>query len=190
MKSTFKRSLAAAACVAMLGIVSAGPAVAAGWNPQGQTQQMEDTEAAIARFKATDAGMDVFFKKAYGYVVFPAVGKGGFVFAGAFGRGIVFEQGTPIGRASMTQVTFGLQIGGQAYSEILFFRDKAALDSFKNENFEMTAQASAVVARDGAAATTSYDSNGVAVFINIIGGGMLEASVGGQKFDYEPGLNE
>jgi lipid-binding SYLF domain-containing protein len=155
----------------MLG--SAG-ADAAGWNPQGQTEQMEETQAAIAKFKSSDLGMEVFFQKAYGYAVFPSVGKGGFIFAGAFGRGIVFEQGKPVGRASLTQVTFGFQIGGQAFSEILFFKDKAALDKFKGRNTELAAQASAVVARDGAAAAASYDNSGVAVFIQIKGGGMLE----------------
>lgn len=176
------------AFVALVGATTAIPARAAGWNPQGQSQQTEAAEEAIAKFKSTDPSLDVFFKKAYGYAVYPSVGKGGFVFAGAFGRGIVYEQGVPIGRSSLTQVSFGFQIGGQAYSEILFFKDKATLDKFKGRNSELAAQASAVVARSGAATQASYDSSGVAVFIQIKGGGMLEASVGGQQFDYEPGL--
>jgi lipid-binding SYLF domain-containing protein len=122
--------------------------------------------------------------------VFPSIGKGGFIFAGAFGRGLVYQQGKPIGRTSVAQASFGLQIGGQAFSEILFFKDQKALDHFKTGSAELSAQASAVVARDGAAAATSYDSNGVAVFVMIMGGAMLEASVGGQKFAYQPGLDE
>jgi lipid-binding SYLF domain-containing protein len=178
------------AIAGLMAMLCIGPAHAAGWNPQGETRQLEDAQAAVAAFKAADPGLDAFFRKAYGYAVFPDVGKGGFVFAGAFGRGIVFEQGAPVGRAAMTQVTFGAQIGGQTYSEILFFKDKAALDRFKKKDAELSAQASAVIARDGAAAQTSYDSTGVAVFIRVKGGAMLEASIGGQQFDYQPGLGD
>jgi lipid-binding SYLF domain-containing protein len=176
--------------IVLAGAVSAASVQAAGWNPQGQTQQLEEAQATIAKFKSSDRGLDEYFKKAYGFAVFPSIGKGGFIFAGAFGRGLVYQHGKPIGRTSVAQASFGLQIGGQAFSEILFFKDQKALDHFKTGSAELSAQASAVVARDGAAAATSYDSNGVAVFVMIMGGAMLEASVGGQKFDYQPGLDE
>jgi lipid-binding SYLF domain-containing protein len=170
--------------------VLALPGHGAGWDPQAQTQTLDEAEAAIAKFKATDPQLERFFKQAHGYAIYPTVGKGGFVFGGAFGRGVVYEQGKPIGRSKLTQVTFGLQIGGQSYSELLFFKDKAALDKFKQRNSELAASASAVIMRDGAAATASYDDNGVAVFVAIKGGGMLEASLGGQQFEYDDGLSD
>jgi len=89
-----------------------------------------------------------------------------------------------IGKTSLSQVTVGLQLGGQAYAEFIFFRDTTALDDFKRGNYEMGAQASAVAATAGAAADADYNS-GVAVFTNTTGGLMFEASVGGQKFTFE-----
>ena len=164
------------------------PAGAAGWNPSGESQKLEAAEAAIAEFKATDSGLAEYFKKAYAWAVFPTIGKGGFIFSGAYGDGVVYEKGRPIGTTSVTQASIGLTIGGQTSSELLFFRDKAALDNFRSGNYEFSAQASAVIAREGAAAKTSYDNTGVAVFVHVKGGAMLEASIGGQKFTYHPGL--
>ncbi|MHC4732151.1 MAG: lipid-binding SYLF domain-containing protein, partial [Planctomycetota bacterium] len=144
----------------------------------------KETEAAIARLKGTDAGMKKWFaEKAYGYVVFPSVGKGGLVVGGAHGRGQVYEQGQHIGYAELTQGTVGLQAGGQAYIEVIFFQDKAALSAFKEGNWEPGAQVSAVAVRSGASADADY-AKGVCVFTMTGGGLMAEASVGGQKFKY------
>jgi lipid-binding SYLF domain-containing protein len=104
---------------------------------------------------------------------------------GAYGKGEVYEREALIGVSSLTQLTIGFQLGGQAYSEIIFFKDKEALDDFKGGNFELGAQASAVAATAGASADASYD-NGVAIFTLAKGGLMYEASIGGQKFSFEP----
>ena len=125
-----------------------------------------------------------FRAKAYGYAVFPTVGKGGIGIGGAYGTGRVYERGRYIGRSNLAQLTIGFQLGGQAYSEIIFFRDKAALDDFTNGNFELGAQASAVAATAGASADADY-SDGVAVFTMAKGGLMYEASIGGQKFSFK-----
>jgi len=179
--------------LALIGALWGAAAGAAGWNPQapqGATAQLEAAQETIAKFKATDPGLDVFFEKAYGYAVFPTIGSGGYWFSGAYGTGLVYEGNTPIGRASLTQVSFGFTFGAQAYSEILFFRDKSALDKFKAGTAQLSAQASAVIATNGAAAKTSYDSNGVGVFVHVKGGAMLDASVGGQNFKYQSGLGD
>jgi lipid-binding SYLF domain-containing protein len=115
---------------------------------------------------------------------------GGFWIGGAYGQGVVYEKGTASGRTSMTQISFGFEFGGQSYSELLFFRDKAVLDNFKAGNAEFSAQASAVIANAGAAAKTSYNNDGVAVFVHVKGGAMVDASIGGQKFSYVPGLTD
>jgi len=98
---------------------------------------------------------------------------------------VVFEQGVVIGSTSLTQLTFGFQWGGQAYSEVIFFQNKTALDDFKNGNYELGAQVSAVAITAGASSNADYD-NGVAVFTLAKGGLMYEASVGGQKFKFKP----
>jgi lipid-binding SYLF domain-containing protein len=105
---------------------------------------------------------------------------------GAYGRGMVFEKEQFVGRASMTQLSVGFQWGGQAYSEVLFFRDAKAFERFKANRLEFAAQASAVAITLGAAAKAAYDQDGTAVFIREKGGLMYEASLGGQKFKYTP----
>jgi lipid-binding SYLF domain-containing protein len=184
-----RKTLHVAFALALMLIVSHA-ARGAGWDPEGETKQLDAAQGTIELFKTMDPELEKYFKQAYGYAVFPSIGKGGFWFAGAFARGLLFEKGAPVGRTTVKQVTFGLQIGGQSFSEIIFFKDKTALDRFKAGTAEFAAQASAVVAREGAAATTSYDSEGVAVFVHVKGGAMLEASVGGQKFDYAAGLGD
>ncbi len=156
-----------------------------GWNPQeSETISLEVTQT-INRFTQRDPGLQRFFDEAYGYVVFPNVGKGAIGVGGAYGKGQVFEQEHPIGTAKLIQLTVGFQWGGQAYSELIFFEDKAALDRFKSGKLEFSAQASAVAITLGASATADYE-NGVAVFTMTKGGLMYEASIGGQSFSFEP----
>jgi lipid-binding SYLF domain-containing protein len=164
---------------AYLMVVGVGTAFA--WDAASQ----KNAEAAIAEFKRADPDMDVFFKNAYGYAVFPDITKGAFIVGGAGGDGTVFEQGAGVGSSEMSQVTVGLQAGGQSYREAIFFEDKPALDNFKKGNFEFAAGLSAVAVKTGASKTARY-SNGVAIFSMAKGGLMFEASVGGQKFTYEP----
>jgi lipid-binding SYLF domain-containing protein len=145
-----------------------------------------------------------FFKTAYGYAVFPTIGKGGVGVGGAYGKGHVYEKGKYVGDASMTQVTVGFQLGGQAYSQIVFFKDQRAFKEFTSGNFAFGAEASAIAitAAAGAkantagssasasatkhdAATAGAYSNGMATFTVAKGGLMYEASIGGQKFNYK-----
>ncbi len=187
-----RKKLVVFTAVAATGLVMACSVPArAGWNPfateKAGSQKVADAEVAetLATFKNTDPGIKVFFDKAYGYAVFPTVGKGGIGIGGAYGTGKVYERGAYVGKTSLTQVTIGFQLGGQAYREIIFFKDKKALDNFKSGKFELGAQASAVAATAGASANADYD-NGVAIFTVAKGGLMYEATVGGQKFSYEP----
>ena len=129
--------------------------------------------------------MKVFFDQARGYAIFPTVGKGGIGIGGAYGKGKVFEREKLIGRTKLMQATIGFQLGGQAYREIIFFKDKNALDHFTSGNFEFSAQASAIAVTAGAATDADY-SDGVAVFTMPKGGLMYEASIGGQKFSFDP----
>ena len=147
-----------------------------------------------------------FFGAAYGYALFPTIGKGGIGIGGAGGKGRVYVGGAHVGNTSMGQVTIGFQLGGQAYSMIIFFEDERAFDEFSSGNFEFGAQATAVAITAGASASastagggtagasggrhdavTSGDySKGLAVFTVAKGGLMYEASIGGMKFGYRP----
>ncbi len=144
---------------------------------------IEDSKAAQTEFVKSDSLMQSLFENSYGYVIFPNVGKGAIGIGGAAGNGIVFEKGTPVGSAKLKQVSIGFQFGGQTYREVIFFENAAALDRFKQNNFEFAAQASAVAVTKGASTNVKY-RDGVMVFTQEKKGLMYEASVGGQKFDY------
>lgn len=161
--------------------------VLAGQSVRAQTGKdkrlMGDAAEAKAEFIQTDGMMSSLFANAYGYAIFPNVGKGAIGIGGAAGNGIVYERGSAIGRAKLTQVSIGFQFGGQAYREVIFFETKADLDRFKADKVEFSAQASAVAATAGASANVKY-ANGVMIFTQQKGGLMYEASIGGQKFNY------
>lgn len=143
-----------------------------------------DGDEARKEFVATDKLMEPLFERSYGYAIFPNVGKGGFIVGGAVGNGVVYESGKPVGTAKLTQVTAGFQAGGQSYREVVFFENREALERFKKDEVEFSAGVSAVVAREGAAANPKY-RDGVLIFIQVKGGLMLEASMGGQKFNFK-----
>jgi lipid-binding SYLF domain-containing protein len=173
-----KRILGLVAALAMAVTVSTA---ALAWDAAAE-KKAHDT---IAMFKRTDPSIQTFFDQAYGYAVFPEITKGAIGIGGARGEGTVFEGGKAIGSTVMSQVTIGLQLGGQTYSEIIFFQNKAALDAFTKGNFEFSANASAIAAKEGASKTANYNM-GVAIFTAGTEGLMFEASVGGQKFSYAP----
>jgi len=167
--------------------------------------QADDFNNTIEIYKKSEA-VQPFFNSAYGYAVFPTVGKGGIGIGGAYGKGQVYAQGRATGKISLIKVTIGFQLGGQAFSEMIFFEDKRAYDDFTSGNFEFDASASAVAitagvqAKAGTEGTTAGTSvgpatgkhakssylKGIAVFIHTKGGLMYEASIGGQKFNFTP----
>lgn len=163
----------------------------------------DDYQDTINVFKNAGAS-GTFFSTAYGFAVFPTIGKGGIGVGGAHGKGRVYTQGKHVGNTSMTQLTIGLQLGGQAFSEIIFFQDKRSFDEFTGGNFEFGAEAGAVAITAGASASASttgssagasggkHDATtvaagynkGMATFTVAKGGLMYEAAIGGQKFSY------
>ncbi|WP_298536671.1 lipid-binding SYLF domain-containing protein [uncultured Algibacter sp.] len=139
---------------------------------------------AISEFKKTNDKINKYFSSAYGYAVFPSIGKGGLGVGGATGNGTVYRGGSIVGDCKMSQLTIGLQAGGQSYSEIIFFQHKSAFDRFTGNKFEFSAQATAVAITEGASFDVDY-SDGILVFTHAKGGLMYEASIGGQKFKSE-----
>lgn len=144
----------------------------------------QDADSALSEVTSANAGFDSIIRHAPGFVVFPTVAKGGAGIGGAYGRGIVYANGAPVGYTDLRQATVGLQLGGQTYTQILVFESLAALDRFRQGNYEFSAQATALVLHSGEGANARFD-DGVAVFTMDEAGLMLEAAVGGQKFSYE-----
>jgi len=109
---------------------SFSPLAFAGWkeNPHKKEMLTKEAELSIQSFKYADPQIERFFERAYGWAIFPTVGKGGFGIGGAYGEGLVYQKGKIIGRASLTQLSFGFQAGGQGYSEIIFFKDSDTLE--------------------------------------------------------------
>ena len=159
---------------------------------------------AIETFKRSEV-VQPFFKNAYGYAVFPTIGKGGIGIGGAYGTGQVYRGGKVTGTTRMFKGTIGFQLGGQAFSEIIFFKDKRAYEDFTSGNFEFDVAASAVAITAGAQAKAGTEGasasagaggpgaqaetkyrKGMIVFVRAKGGLMYEAVVGGQKFDFKP----
>ncbi len=160
------------------------PTIFAEFVPDTSDEMQLSVAKAILDVNKSDPGMQKFFDGAAGYAVFPSVGKGGIGIGGAHGKGLVIVGDKAVGKTSLSQVTIGFQLGGQVYAQFIFFKDETALGHFQRGNWEMGAQASAVAVTLGASADANYDK-GVAVFTNVGGGLMYEASIGGQKFSYD-----
>jgi len=167
-----------------LAITLISAAAFSAWDPNEIKDLDAKSQEALTKFKEADSGAQGFLDAAAGYVVIPTVGKGGLGIGGARGKGLLYEDGAPTAIVTLTQLTIGFQWGGQAYSEFIFFEDDATLSHFKQGNYEMGAQASAVAIKAGASADTAF-KEGMAVFTQAKGGLMYEASVGGQKFKVE-----
>lgn len=179
-----KKLLALTVASGFLAIVLMGSTFA-GWDPGKAEQERKAAKETIAQFKKRDPSMKRFFDNAYGYAVYPTIGAGAFIVGGAHGTGLVYKKGKIIGRSKLSQGSIGLQAGGQSYSEIVFFQDKAALDGLKDGQLKFAAQASAIAVTGGASANADYEG-GVAVFTMGKTGLMLQASIGGQTLTFEP----
>ena len=172
------------AFITALVFLLSSPAMLWAFEPDNSSPLQLDAAKAIIEIKKADPGIEKFFENSAGYAVFPTVGKGAIGIGGAHGKGLVIANDKAVGKTSLSQVTVGLSLGGQKYAQFIFFKDETALGHFQRGNWEMGAQASAVAVTAGASADANYDQ-GVAVFTNIGGGLMADASVGGQKFTYE-----
>ena len=159
-----------------------------------------DDKAAMDVFLRSDV-VSKFHKSAYGYAVFPTIGKGGMVVGGAHGTGGVYRGGAKVGDVSMTQLSIGFQLGGQAYRQVVYFQDKRAFDEFTSGEFEFSAQAEAIAITSSAGAQAGTEGSsasanesqaeagyygGMVVFTMGKGGLMFQAALGGQKYEYTP----
>jgi len=176
-RMTKRLAFAATILIATVGTARAGRAA--------DQDLVSEARQTIASYKRADPGLEGFFQRAAGYAVFPGIGKGGYWVGGAHGTGVLFENGAPIGKVTMNQVTVGPQVGGEEFSQVIFLETPRTLADFKHGKLKLAAGASAVALDQGAAQVAKY-RNGVAIFTKMKGGLMAEASVGGQKFSFEP----
>ena len=180
MRSTTRIAMGLALAAGLLVSCSMAPST-----QESRNELLEKATATMREMNRENPEVEAFASKGTGYAVFPEVTKGGLVFGGAYGRGVVYERGQHIGYADMRQGSFGLQVGGQTYSELIVFENKAALERFQQGRLDFAADASAVIVKTGAVATARF-VDGVAVIVRPIADAMAEASVGGQQFTYVP----
>jgi lipid-binding SYLF domain-containing protein len=154
--------------------------------PQERTLLKSRAEFVVQRTAERNPGLKYYLDTSAGYAVFPTIGKGGFIFAGGYGKGVLFEHGKMAGYCDATQVTAGAQIGGQSYSELVFFQTPQLLGDFKVGEYAFKAQVEAIALDQDASKRAPYH-DGIAVFIMDSAGLMAEAAAGGQKFRFVPG---
>jgi lipid-binding SYLF domain-containing protein len=172
-------------CTAVsLAVLTASSCSTAPRSPEARADIIKDADRALSRARSSDQTVDSVLDDAYGIAVFPKVGKGAAGVGGAYGKGVLYEQGTVVGYCDLTQASVGLQLGGQTYTEILCFEDEKSLERFKDEDFTLSAQATAVALESGTGANAAY-RDGVCVFTMDEAGLMFETAVGGQKFNYK-----
>lgn len=186
MFSQFQRGIRVLAVV--IGAFSLSALTACSTAPdtaEGRAAIRREATNSLSTAQRNDPSLKTLIGQAVGHAVFPTIGKGAIGIGGAYGKGVLFEGSDVVGYCDLSQATIGFQLGGQSYSEIIVFNTKDALFSFKGGNFEFGAQATAVALRSGAGANAKF-ADGVAVFTMNEAGLMYEASIGGQKFSYQP----
>jgi lipid-binding SYLF domain-containing protein len=166
-------------------VLAFAPPASARRQKKSDSQISQEVQEVKKLWQSKDDSFESTLNKAYGYVIFPEVGKGGFIVGASHGEGEVYKKGKLIGHAKMTQTTVGAQVGGQTYAEVILFENKAALDRFKAGRFEGSAAATAIGGKKGAAAASKY-KDGTAIMVLPLKGAMAEAAGGGQKFAFEP----
>ncbi len=152
----------------------------------GKADIRADAAAALAKARASDNTFDSALRQSRAYAVFPSIGKGAIGVGGAYGKGVLYEGGTFSGYCDLSQASIGFALGGQAYTEVIAFSTADAVARFKAGRFAFDAQATAVAVKSGAGANAKF-ADGVAVFTMDEAGLMYEASIGGQKFSFQPG---
>jgi lipid-binding SYLF domain-containing protein len=173
--------------ISLTAIVLAFCACATAPKTAGDKRSLEDEASnTLATMIQKDPGLDARLRSSAGYAVFPSIGKGGFIAGAAYGRGILYERGRPVGFVELNQGSIGAQIGAQTFAELIVFMDPNKVSELKTGEFSLGANVSGVVLTTGAAATAQFDG-GIGVFVMPKGGAMAELSVSGQQINFQPG---
>jgi len=144
----------------------------------------KDVQGALQAIIEANPRFEKIVDQAYGYAVFPEVGRASLVLGGSYGKGEVFERGKLIGYAGIGQMTLGVQAGGGTLTVLVIFANEAGLNRFKQGRMGFAANASVAIIKAGAGATNQYKGDQVFVFSE--GGLLIEAAIGVQKFVFRP----
>lgn len=174
---TFSYAAGLVACVALAACNTAPK------TEEGRADIRAEADTALAKAERSDPSLANLIRGSKAYAVYPSIGKGGFIVAGAYGKGVLYEGGSFSGYSDITQASVGATVGGQAYTEIIVFSTTDAIEQFKTGKLAFDAQATAVAVKAGAGANAKFNK-GVAIFTMGEAGLMVEASVGGQRFSY------
>ena len=180
MNSITRAAMIVAVAAGLLGGCTAAPPT-----PESRNALVENATLAMQDMNRMDPGVEALVRKGHGYALFPEVVKAGLGFGGGYGQGVVYEQGQHVGYADLTLGSVGPQIGGQTFSELIVFENKAALDRFKLSPVDFTAGVAAMILQNAAAVNATF-IDGIAVVVRPITGAMAEATIGGQQFKYVP----
>jgi lipid-binding SYLF domain-containing protein len=153
--------------------------------PEGKDDLVRRAAAALTAWNREIPGVEAFARGSYGYALFPEIAKGGLGLGAAYGRGVIFAQGRHIGYVDLSQASLGLQAGGQTYQELIVFDDRAALDRFRQDRLDLSAETSCVLIKPGYAESIRL-VKGVTVFFKPLGGVMGEMVMAGQRFTFAP----
>lgn len=154
--------------------------------PEKRQQLQNEAQNTLNVMKSRDARITPLLNSSYAYVIFPKIGKGGVLVGGAYGRGVVYQNGQLIGYAELNQASIGAQLGGQTFSQLILFRDQPALETFKRGGFSSSAAASVVALTTGLASKVDFGRQGTAIIVMPRGGLMGELSLAGQTINYQP----
>ena len=183
-RSRFLGSLTSAAIVAVALMATGCSSSPAPKHAAERQSLMSEADATVNKLTGKDPSLRDLLDRSAGYAVFPDVGKGGAVVGGAYGRGVLYERGQPAGYLELKQASFGLQLGGQSYSELIVFENQPALERIKSGDLDMGGEVSAVGIKSGGGKAAHFQG-GMAVFIQPRGGLMAEASIAGQKINFK-----
>ena len=185
MKSGYRSSSSSYAALAGLLLASLVGCNTAPKDEAKRDALVEEADAVLRQMKAQDPSLQGFLDRGHGYALFPNVGKGGLIAGGAYGRGVVYRGNEMAGYADLSQASIGLQAGGQAFAELIVFENEGPYNKFTKGELQFGANVSAVALKSGAASSATF-KNGLAVFVMPKGGAMIELSLSGQQFTFQP----
>ncbi len=174
-----------AATVVLIATLISSPFSAAQWQAEPNDKLQVAAQSAIERIKNKIPRSASYFEHAWGFAILPSVTRFGFGFGGAYGKGLVIEGDTLIGKTGFWQFTSGIQAGVRNFNMIVFFKDKDALEKFKARELQFLGQAGLAVATAGIAGTPAFN-DGVAIITATRLGLMGEFTISGAKFTYKP----
>jgi lipid-binding SYLF domain-containing protein len=178
MTSTTRTVASLALAMGLMGGCSTAP-----MSQEGKDELVRRAAAVLTEWNQDTPGIEGFARRSHGYAMFPSIAKGGLGVGGAYGRGVVYEQGEHIGYADLALASLGLQVGGQAYRVLVVFDHKEALERFKRGRLDFSADATEVLLNAGYVANVRF-VRGVTTFSTPIAGAMGGAAMGGQRVTF------